>query len=269
MLGRIIPVLHSYSHLFPPRPWPPIGRTITAEKRLMRGIVSGDASPGSHSRGLFGVGSLAHKIPDPHHLGRDASPIETVQPSSAPSQQYPSAWFLSATSGWHLALYFSSSWLDFWIILYRLVEVRRRNRFCQALGFTFVTKRNAEVQWSQWPYDAFLYNLQLLFWQDYRKESPSLCFISALDEMHGKEKQLATDPDCSVVLERMIYSMDDFVWLIALTLHELLEISKFVNWLLIPIFGRYETLVRHRFASHVCQTLFTVSKDTISREVGF
>lgn len=29
--------------------------------------------------------------------------------------------------------------------------------------------------------------------------------------MTGKEKQLATDPDCSVVLERMIHSMDDFV----------------------------------------------------------
>jgi nucleolar protein 9 len=38
-----------------------------------------------------------------------------------------------------------------------------------------------------------------------------LFFIAALGEMHGKEKQLATDPDCSVVLERMTYSMDDFV----------------------------------------------------------
>ena len=29
--------------------------------------------------------------------------------------------------------------------------------------------------------------------------------------MSGKEKQLATDPDCSNVLERMSHSMDDFV----------------------------------------------------------
>jgi len=29
--------------------------------------------------------------------------------------------------------------------------------------------------------------------------------------MRGKEKQLATDPDCSIILERMIYSMDDFI----------------------------------------------------------
>jgi len=36
-------------------------------------------------------------------------------------------------------------------------------------------------------------------------------FVAALNEMRGKERQLATDPDCSVVLERMLHSMDDFV----------------------------------------------------------
>ena len=35
--------------------------------------------------------------------------------------------------------------------------------------------------------------------------------MAALTELSGKEKQLATDPDCSNVLERMAYSMDDFV----------------------------------------------------------
>jgi nucleolar protein 9 len=35
--------------------------------------------------------------------------------------------------------------------------------------------------------------------------------VAALSEMSEKEKQLATDPDCSVVLERMAHSMDDFV----------------------------------------------------------
>lgn len=38
-----------------------------------------------------------------------------------------------------------------------------------------------------------------------------LFFMAALDEMRGKEKQLATDAECSIVLERMLYSMDDFV----------------------------------------------------------
>jgi nucleolar protein 9 len=36
-------------------------------------------------------------------------------------------------------------------------------------------------------------------------------FVAALEEMRGKEKQLATDPDCSFILERISYSMDDFV----------------------------------------------------------
>ncbi|KAF8816519.1 ARM repeat-containing protein [Phlegmacium glaucopus] len=105
-------------------------------------------------------------------------------------------------------------------------------------------------------------DVQIRDWQENRDESTEeggdtdpneqkrLFFIAALSEMHGKEKQLATDPDCSVVIERMTYSMDDFVRRV------------FVD----SLTGSYETLVRHRFASHVCQTLFTVSKDTISRE---
>ena len=35
--------------------------------------------------------------------------------------------------------------------------------------------------------------------------------LASLQEMSGKERQLATEPDCSTILERMIYSMDDFV----------------------------------------------------------
>lgn len=35
-------------------------------------------------------------------------------------------------------------------------------------------------------------------------------FAAALSEMNNKELQLATDPECSVILERMLYSMDDF-----------------------------------------------------------
>jgi nucleolar protein 9 len=38
-----------------------------------------------------------------------------------------------------------------------------------------------------------------------------LFVVAALTELSGKEQQLATDPDCSTVLERMIHSMDDFV----------------------------------------------------------
>ncbi|KAG5645777.1 hypothetical protein DXG03_005314 [Asterophora parasitica] len=81
-------------------------------------------------------------------------------------------------------------------------------------------------------------------------EERRLFFVAALTEMGGKEKQLATDPDCSVILERMAYSMDDFVRRV------------FVD----SLTGSFESLVKHRFASHVGQTLFTVAKDTISRE---
>ena len=34
--------------------------------------------------------------------------------------------------------------------------------------------------------------------------------LAALDEMEGKELRLATDPDCSIILERLVHSMDDF-----------------------------------------------------------
>ncbi|KAF8895258.1 armadillo-type protein [Infundibulicybe gibba] len=81
-------------------------------------------------------------------------------------------------------------------------------------------------------------------------EDRRLFFVAALSEMAGKEKQLATDPDCSVILERMAHSMDDFARRV------------FVD----SLCGSYEVLARHRFASHVCQTLFAVASQTIGRE---
>ena len=35
--------------------------------------------------------------------------------------------------------------------------------------------------------------------------------VAALQEISGKERELATDPDCAGGLERMAYSIDDFV----------------------------------------------------------
>src|SRR5260221_14749451 len=35
--------------------------------------------------------------------------------------------------------------------------------------------------------------------------------MAALQEIAGKERELATDPDCAGGLERMAHSMDDFV----------------------------------------------------------
>ncbi|CAE6446036.1 unnamed protein product, partial [Rhizoctonia solani] len=66
----------------------------------------------------------------------------------------------------------------------------------------------------------------------------------------GKELQLSTDPDCSIILERMLHSMDDVV------------IRVFADRLC----GSYVQLAQHRFGSHVCQTLLEVAPSTISRE---
>ncbi|GAV99718.1 ARM repeat-containing protein [Lentinula edodes] len=105
-------------------------------------------------------------------------------------------------------------------------------------------------------------DLQIREWQEGQQEhldgdanvdpnaEKRMFFVAALSEMRGKEKQLATDPDCSIILERMAYSMDDFVRRVFLD----------------SLSGSFETLVKHRFASHVCQTLFSVAAETVARE---
>ncbi|KAF8529284.1 ARM repeat-containing protein [Hysterangium stoloniferum] len=101
---------------------------------------------------------------------------------------------------------------------------------------------------------------QLKDWQDEKvvnvdtevdaNEERRMFFVAALSEMNGKELQLASDPECSPVLERMIYSMDDFV-------RRVFADSLAGSWL---------SLITNRFASHVCQTLFALAGDTIGRE---
>ncbi|KAF9004819.1 armadillo-type protein [Cyathus striatus] len=104
-------------------------------------------------------------------------------------------------------------------------------------------------------------DVQLRDWQEGQDEEPvdedvdpneqrHMFFSAALTEMRGKEKQLATDPDCSVILERMSYSMDDTVRRVFFD----------------SLTGSFKTLSMHRFASHVCQTFFAIARDTVSRE---
>ncbi|KAJ1308926.1 hypothetical protein OPQ81_004611 [Rhizoctonia solani] len=81
-------------------------------------------------------------------------------------------------------------------------------------------------------------------------EEKRMFLVAALSESSGKELQLATDPDCSIILERMLHSMDDVV------------IRVFADRLC----GSYPQLAQHRFGSHVCQTLLEVAASTISRE---
>lgn len=75
-------------------------------------------------------------------------------------------------------------------------------------------------------------------------------FAAALTEMQGKELQLATDPDTAVILERMIHSMDDLARRI------------FTSTLTGSIIG----VAKHRFGSHVLETLFEAASLTIDRE---
>src|SRR5688572_18677252 len=77
-----------------------------------------------------------------------------------------------------------------------------------------------------------------------------LFFIAALNEMRGREKELATDPECSVTLERMAYSMDDFVRRVFMdSLSGSYVKAPLHTFLGVLSFPSYETLVRNRFAS--------------------
>ncbi|KAI0299719.1 ARM repeat-containing protein [Multifurca ochricompacta] len=81
-------------------------------------------------------------------------------------------------------------------------------------------------------------------------ENRRMFLMAALQEISGKERELATDPECASGLERMAYSMDDFVRRVFMD----------------SLSGSYEHLIKHRFASHVIQTLLAVASETIARE---
>ncbi|KAH8829761.1 hypothetical protein DL96DRAFT_1706610 [Flagelloscypha sp. PMI_526] len=53
-------------------------------------------------------------------------------------------------------------------------------------------------------------DLQLRDWEGEASEKQML-YRATLNELRGNEAQLATDPECSVILERMIWDMDGFV----------------------------------------------------------
>lgn len=79
-----------------------------------------------------------------------------------------------------------------------------------------------------------------------------LLLRSALESLAGHEVELAGDNDTSVILERLLHAMDDFARRVLL--------DRFA--------GQIHRLVCHRTASHVLQTLFTLSSETIDREVS-
>lgn len=86
--------------------------------------------------------------------------------------------------------------------------------------------------------------------QELEDERP-LLLRSALEGLSGHEISLAGDHDTSIVLEKLCYSMDDFARRVL--------VDRFS--------GNYEKLAKHRSASHVLQTLFTLAGETVDREV--
>lgn len=78
-----------------------------------------------------------------------------------------------------------------------------------------------------------------------------LLLRSALQSLSGHEITLAGDNESSVVLERLLYAMDDSAKRVLL--------DRFT--------GQIEKLVKHRCASHVLQTLFELAGQTVDREV--
>ncbi|GAA5879418.1 hypothetical protein JCM8547_005421 [Rhodosporidiobolus lusitaniae] len=77
-----------------------------------------------------------------------------------------------------------------------------------------------------------------------------LLLRSALESLSGQEVELAGDGETSVILEQLLYAMDDFAKRVLL--------DRFA--------GQFERLVRHRSASHVLQTLFELAGETVDRE---
>ncbi|CAM0141460.1 Nucleolar protein 9 [Umbelopsis sp. WA50703] len=81
-------------------------------------------------------------------------------------------------------------------------------------------------------------------------QDQQLFVANVYSEVESKELILATDHSCSMVLEKLLKISSDF------------ELRVFMDRLT----GRYAELFTHRFASHVCQTLLTLSADIVERE---
>ncbi|KAG0150302.1 hypothetical protein CROQUDRAFT_38451 [Cronartium quercuum f. sp. fusiforme G11] len=77
-----------------------------------------------------------------------------------------------------------------------------------------------------------------------------LLLRSALEELSGHELSLAADPETSIILERLIHSMDDFA--------KRVLADRFI--------GHFLALSSHRHASHVVQTLLVLSAPVLARE---
>ncbi|KAG9050871.1 Nucleolar protein 9 [Tulasnella sp. UAMH 9824] len=89
-------------------------------------------------------------------------------------------------------------------------------------------------------------DLKLNEWRD----TETLFLDATVGELKGKELVLATDPECSKILERISHVVDHGA----------------KRALLRALSGSYPTLVKHRFGSHVCQTFLKVAAESLQDE---
>ncbi|WWC86311.1 uncharacterized protein L201_001184 [Kwoniella dendrophila CBS 6074] len=82
------------------------------------------------------------------------------------------------------------------------------------------------------------------------REDRQLFLTSVLSELRSHELQTSTDPETSIILERLLPSLNDWG-------------RRVIG----DSFGdKWEELIRHRFGSHVIQTWLTLAASTLDRE---
>ncbi|KAG8863724.1 Nucleolar protein 9 [Tulasnella sp. 330] len=107
--------------------------------------------------------------------------------------------------------------------------------------------RSVDIKLQEWASED-AEHVQLI--EDQREDRTAF-FLAATSEIKGHEVELTEDPECSKIIEKMIRLMDDAL----------------LRTLLVGLVDVLPTLVKHRFGSHVCQTLLISSAETINREM--
>ncbi|ODO07171.1 hypothetical protein L198_00750 [Cryptococcus wingfieldii CBS 7118] len=83
-----------------------------------------------------------------------------------------------------------------------------------------------------------------------READRQIFLSSVLSELRGHELSASTDPETSIILERLLPSLNDWG-------------RRVIG----DSFGdKWDVLLRHRFSSHVVQTWITLAADTLDRE---
>ncbi|KAG8986540.1 Nucleolar protein 9 [Tulasnella sp. 427] len=111
--------------------------------------------------------------------------------------------------------------------------------------------RSVDLKLNEWRDTAWDVQLTEDELQGENQVFPWNLFLDAtVTELRGKELVLATDPECSKILERIAHVVNHAAKL----------------GLLEALSGSYPTLVKHCFASHVCQTFLKVATEPLQEQ---